>query len=122
MPLINAADLPLPAQADGERFALAVRGTNDGIWDWDIRSGEVFFSPRWKDMIGYEDHELANEFSTFETRVHPEDHDRVMKTVNDYLCGSLDHYSVEFRFQHKDGSWRWILARGRALRDAEGKP
>ncbi|MFO1437943.1 MAG: ATP-binding protein [Verrucomicrobiaceae bacterium] len=105
-----------------ERFALAVRGTNDGIWDWDIRTNEVFFSPRWKDMIGYDDEELANDFSTFETRVHPEDHDRVMQTVKDYLYGPLDRYAVEFRFQHKNGSWRWMLARGRALRDPDGKP
>ena len=105
-----------------ERFALAVRGTNDGIWDWDIRTNEVFFSPRWKDMIGFDDDELANDFSTFEVRVHPEDHDRVMQTVKDYLYGPLDRYAVEFRFQHKDGSWRWMLARGRALRDPDGKP
>ncbi|MBL9129822.1 MAG: response regulator [Verrucomicrobiaceae bacterium] len=104
-----------------ERFALAVRGTNDGIWDWDIRTNKVFFSPRWKNMIGYDDEELANEFQTFESRVHPEDHDRVMKTIQDYLYGPLDRYAVEFRFQHKDGSWRWMLARGRALRD-NGKP
>jgi PAS domain S-box-containing protein len=108
--------------ASEERFALAVRGTNDGIWDWDIRTNKVFFSPRWKDMIGYDDEELANEFSTFETRVHPEDHDRVMQTVKDYLYGPLDRYAVEFRFQHKNGSWRWMLARGRALRDPDGKP
>jgi PAS domain S-box-containing protein len=116
------ADAVRTLAASEERFALAVRGTNDGIWDWDIRTNEVFFSPRWKLMIGYEDHELPNAFSAFETRLHPEDHDRVMQTVNDYLYGSLDRYAVEFRFQHKDGSWRWILARGRALRDPEGKP
>ncbi len=105
-----------------ERFALAVRGTNDGIWDWDIRSGKVFFSPPWKSMIGYEDDELENVFATFETLLHPEDHDRVLDTLNDYLAGSIPRYSVEFRFRHKDGSWRWILARGRALRDENDKP
>jgi PAS domain S-box-containing protein len=105
-----------------ERFALAVRGTNDGIWDWDIRSGKVFFSPPWKGMIGYEDDELENVFTTFETQLHPEDHDRVLGTLNDYLAGRIPRYSVEFRFRHKDGSWRWILARGRALRDENDKP
>ena len=108
--------------ASEERFALAVRGTNDGIWDWDIRANKVFFSPRWKDMIGYEDEELVNEFQSFESRLHPEDHDRVMATIHDYLYGTRDRYAVEFRFRHKNGSWRWMLARGRALRDAEGKP
>ncbi|MFC5454452.1 PAS domain-containing hybrid sensor histidine kinase/response regulator [Prosthecobacter fluviatilis] len=105
-----------------ERFALAVRGTNDGIWDWDIRTGKVFFSPPWKSMIGYEDDELENVFATFESHLHPDDHDRVMATLNDYLAGRIPRYAVEFRFRHKDGSWRWILARGRALRDEQGTP
>jgi len=105
-----------------ERFALAVRGTNDGIWDWDIRTGEVFFSPPWKSMIGYEDDELENVFATFDKLLHPEDHERVMATLNDYLESRIPRYSVEFRFKHKDGSWRWILARGRSLRDKSGKP
>ncbi|MFN0075017.1 MAG: PAS domain-containing protein [Prosthecobacter sp.] len=105
-----------------ERFALAVRGTNDGIWDWDVRTGEVFFSPPWKNMIGYEDDELDNVFATFEKLLHPEDHDRVMATLNDYLESRTQRYAVEFRFRHKDGSWRWILARGRSLRDEDGKP
>jgi two-component system sensor histidine kinase/response regulator len=108
--------------ASEERFALAVRGTNDGIWDWDIRSGEVFFSPRWKSMVGYEDDELPDNFTAFEMLLHPDDHDRVMATLNEYLDNQSPRYSVEFRFRHKDGSWRWILARGRALRDANGKP
>jgi PAS domain S-box-containing protein len=99
-----------------------VRGTNDGIWDWDIRSGEVFFSPRWKSMVGYDDEELPDNFSTFEKLLHPDDHDRVMATLNEYLNNQSQRYSVEFRFRHKDGGWRWILARGRALRDANGKP
>ncbi len=105
-----------------ERFALAVRGTNDGIWDWDIRTGKVFFSPPWKSMIGYADDEIENDFGTFEKLLHPDDHDRVMATLNDYLASRIPRYAVEFRFRHKDGSWRWILARGRALRDEHGKP
>ncbi|WP_395749795.1 ATP-binding protein [Prosthecobacter sp.] len=105
-----------------ERFALAVRGTSDGIWDWDIRTNKVFFSPPWKSMIGYADDEIANDFSAFENLLHPEDHDRVLATLNDYLESRIPRYYVEFRFHHKDGSWRWILARGRALRDENGKP
>ena len=129
--MLHACSLRLPnAPAEAvrelaeseERFALAVRGTNDGIWDWDIRTGKVFFSPRWKSMIGYEDDQLENTFATFESLLHPEDHDRVMATLEDYLAGRTPHYAVEFRFRHRDGSWRWILARGRALRDDNGTP
>ncbi len=108
--------------ASEERFALAVRGTNDGIWDWDIRTNEVFFSPRWKSMVGFAEDELENTFSTFEQLLHPDDHHRVLAVLNDYLSGKIPRYAVEFRFRHKDGSWRWILARGRALRDENGKP
>ena len=122
MHALNSDDLPPFADASASRFALAMQGTNDGIWDWDIRSGAVFFSPRWKSMIGYEDEELPNDFSTFESRLHPEDHDRVMKAVNDHLHGLQDRYAVEFRLQHKNGTWRWMLGRGRALRDPDGKP
>jgi PAS domain S-box-containing protein len=105
-----------------ERFELAVRGSNDGLWDWDIEGDSVFFSPRWKSQLGYADDEIAHQFSEFESRLHPDDHDRVMQTVKDYLDGSLSSYSVEFRMRCKDGSYRWILARGLALRDGQGKP
>lgn len=105
-----------------ERYALAVAGSNDGIWDWDILTNEVFYSPRWKEMIGYDENELANSFSEFEQRLHPQDHERVMQTVKDYLDGRLPNYQVEFRLRHKDGSYRWILARGQVVRNDAGKP
>ena len=105
-----------------EQFELAVRGSNDGIWDWDIESDTIFFSPRWKSQLGYEDHEISHHFSEFESRLHPEDHERVMNTVKVYLAGRLRTYSVEFRMRCKDGSYRWILTRGVVLRDRQGNP
>jgi PAS domain S-box-containing protein len=105
-----------------ERLLLAIEGVNDGIWDWDVRTNTTYFSPKWKEMVGYEDQELANNYQTFESLLHPDDLMRVRAAIGDYLEGRAGTYSVEFRFRHKDGSWRWILARGEALRDGEGKP
>ncbi len=105
-----------------ERFTLAVEGSNDGVWDWDMVTNQVYFSPTWKAMIGYNQDELNNGFADFESLIHPDDHDRVLMAVNDYLTGKKDAYDIEFRFHHKDGSYRWHRARGKALRDAQGRP
>jgi len=105
-----------------EQFELAVRGSNDGLWDWDLETNAAFFSPRWKSQLGYEDHEIPHHLTEFESRLHPDDRERVLKTVRDYLDARLSSYAVEFRMRCKDGSYRWILARGVALRDQDGKP
>lgn len=105
-----------------ERFDLAMRGTNDGVWDWNILTNEIYFSPRWKAMLGYKDEELENVFSTFEKLLHPDDVARVMKSVEDYLAGKTKKFKHEFRMQHKNGQWEHILGRGYVMRDKAGKP
>ncbi len=105
-----------------ERFALAIEGTNDGLWDWNIDTNEVYFSPRWKAQIGYADDEIANSFDEWRHHVHPDDLAPTEAALQAYLEGRTPEYSVEFRFRHKDDSYRWILARAAAVRDAEGKP
>jgi PAS domain S-box-containing protein len=105
-----------------EQFMLAVNGSNDGIWDWDLRNNTLYLSAKWKQMIGYEDHELPNMYSTFEDRLHPDDRTHVQEYIRSYLTGENPVYSIEFRLLHKNGSYIWILARGEALRDKDGVP
>ncbi|MBW4495143.1 MAG: PAS domain S-box protein [Oscillatoria princeps RMCB-10] len=105
-----------------ERFELAVRGSRDGLWDWDIQTNDVYFSPRWKNMLGFEDWELQNTFDEWEKRIHPDDIDRVLASVQACLSGLTPYLEVEYRLRHKDGSSRWIFGRGAVLFDATGKP
>jgi len=104
-----------------EQFELAVDGSNDGIWDWDLRSNTFFLSAQWKAQLGWADHELPNTFETFESRIHPDDKARVMESVQDYQSGKISSYAVELRLRHKDGTYRWILTRGKAIRNAVGE-
>src|SRR5215475_2799458 len=104
-----------------ERFELAVRGSRDGLWDWDLATNEVYYSPRWKSILGYEDHEISNRLEEWEERLHPDERARVLAANYAHIDGSTPHYEHEFRLRHKDGSYRWILSRGVALRDSEGK-
>ncbi|MFZ5949888.1 MAG: PAS domain-containing protein, partial [Candidatus Rifleibacteriota bacterium] len=100
-----------------ERYMLAVKGTQDGIWDWDIKTNRVFLSARWKEMIGYRDDELRNDFDTFISFLHPDEKNVVKKYIERYLRGELDEYNLEFRYRHKKGHYIWIQARGEAMRD-----
>jgi PAS domain S-box-containing protein len=104
-----------------ERFELAVAGSQDGLWDWDLGTDEVYFSPRWKSILGYEDHEIANHVDEWIRRLHPDESERVLAANYAHIHGTTPHYEYEYRLRHKDGSYRWILARGVALRDAQGK-
>ena len=105
-----------------ERFKLAVEGSQDGLWDWDLVKNILYFSPRWKEIIGYADDELPNVLETWEQCLHPDDRSRVQAAISDYLAGRSHTYEIEFRMRHSDGSDRWILTRGQARWDETGKP
>ena len=109
-------------RASEERWKLALRGSNDGIWDWNVKTNEVFYSVRWKEMLGFEDHEIANERDEWAKRVHPNDVNKVMQTIQDHLAKKTPFYTSEHRVLCKDGAYRWILDRGQALWDEAGNP
>ena len=103
-----------------EQFALAVWGSNDGIWDWNISTNELFLSAKWKEQLGYRDDEIPNEYASFETRIHPDDKPLLLEKVQRYLDGLDQKYDFEFRLLHKDGTYRWIRSRGEAVRNESG--
>jgi PAS domain S-box-containing protein len=105
-----------------ERFALAVQGSKDGLWDWDLSQKEIYFSPAWKRMLGFEDDEAANRFDEWRDRLHPDDREGAVARLRRYLEGTDLDYEQEYRLRHKDGTYRWILSRGVALHDASGRP
>ncbi|MBN1486943.1 MAG: GAF domain-containing protein [Anaerolineae bacterium] len=103
-----------------ERLALAMQATNDGIWDWDIANNSVYFSSRWKAMLGYQKYELEDRFETWLERMHPDDIETATAALRGYLCGESPQFEVEHRLRHKDGSYRWILTRGMLIKDENG--
>ena len=104
------------------RLELVIQGSNDGVWDWNMATGEMYFSPRWKSMLGYDDGELKNDRATWEALLHPADREEVVGKVRAALSGAASNFELEQRLRHKDGSYRWILARAVILRDPFGRP
>jgi PAS domain S-box-containing protein len=103
-----------------ERLQFELQATGLGPWDWDLTTNVVEFWPERKRQIGYEPHEISNRYEEWESRLHPDDRDRVLTALRAYLDGRLPEYSLEFRLRHKDGTYRWIFTRGVVLRDASG--
>ncbi len=94
-----------------ERFSLAMRGANDGLWDWNLETDEVYYSPRWKNMLGYAENDLENTLNTWANLVHPDDKDIVLEKVQDYIDGRKHSFEVEMRMRHKDGHEVFVLSR-----------
>ena len=109
----------LAEHSTGERIRAALEAAQVGLWDWDLRTNSAFFSREWKQQLGYAEHEIGDQFVEWESRVHPDDLDRAYQAIREYLDEPTRGFEVELRMQHKDGSYRWILARCALERDGE---
>ncbi|MBX3340640.1 MAG: PAS domain S-box protein [Nitrospira sp.] len=102
------------------RLTMTVQGSHIGIWDWNLTTDAVYFSPQWKSQLGHDDTTLPNAFQEWQSRIHPEDRALVHQTVHSCLNGDRAQFELEHRLRHRDGSYRWILSRGTLIRDVYG--
>jgi len=105
-----------------ERYALAASGAGAGLWDWDLIEDRIFFSPRWKEMLGHDDEDIGSSPSEWLSRVHPEDRERLEDALIEHVAGQSAHFENEHRILHDNGTYPWMLARGTAVRDENGEP
>jgi diguanylate cyclase (GGDEF)-like protein/PAS domain S-box-containing protein len=104
-----------------ERYALAARGANDGLWDWNLVTSAIYFSPRWKAMLGFLESEIEDRLEEWIGRIHDADRERVKEEIAAHQKGLTPHFESEHRLLHKDGGFRWMLSRGLAVHDPTGK-
>jgi diguanylate cyclase (GGDEF)-like protein/PAS domain S-box-containing protein len=109
-------------RASEERYALAAQSVNDGLWDWNLKTNEVYYSARWKSMIGCEDGEIGTHPDEWLKRVHPEDAQGVRTALDDHLQGRTPLFESEHRVRHKDRGYRWVLSRALAVRNGDRRP
>jgi PAS domain S-box-containing protein len=106
-----------------ERLRYALEGSNHAIWDWDIKTGHVFFSPSWKRLLGYEEHEIEDHIHEWEKRIHPDDKQQLQQDLDNHFGSGLAHYENEYRLQTKNKTYKWILGRGKIVERApDGTP
>ncbi len=106
-----------------ERFELALHASQAGLWDWNIRTGEMYTSPDRREFLDYRDGNGAGEIGKLGRKIHPEDRPRVLQVLNDHLAGRTEEYRIEYRIREEDGSWSWYLDRGRVVeRDERNMP
>ena len=104
-----------------ERFSLAMPDATDGLWDWNLKTDEVYYSPRWKSMLGFDEEELGGQPDTWRSLLHPDDREPSLSFLRNFLAGRDEKYELEFRLQHKEGHYRDILARALLVRDLNGE-
>jgi PAS domain S-box-containing protein len=105
-----------------ERFQFAITGSNNGIWDRNLLTDETYFSPRFKELLGYADHEMRNFFEEWSERLHPEDKEKTLELLQQHLMKHTDSYDIEYRLKVKSGEYKWFRTKGQAMWDNDGKP
>jgi diguanylate cyclase (GGDEF)-like protein/PAS domain S-box-containing protein len=105
-----------------ERYALAARGANDGLWDWDLESGRIYYSPRWKQLLGWKEEEIGDRPEEWTSRVHPQDLLAFESALDNHLSGTSPAFECDYRMLHRDLGYRWVASRGLAVRNDQGKP
>lgn len=106
-----------------QRWKFALNSSKDGVWDWNLTDNTIYFSPMWKEMLGYKDEEIKNTFSEWEKMMHPDDKKKAEEEIVKHMTKQTDYYLLEHRLRQKNGQYKWILARGKIIeRDNDGKP
>ncbi|HNN36179.1 MAG TPA: EAL domain-containing protein [Pseudomonadales bacterium] len=105
-----------------ERLQLALLASRDGIWDWCIQSDQVYYSPRWLEILGYQPDEFPPHLHEWQQRLHPRDADQVLQAMQAHIAGTQPHYQISYRLRARDGRYRWVLARGQVLYDMHDVP
>lgn len=108
-------------QKSEERLDLAFKGSRDGLWDWNIKTGEMYYSPRWLEMLGFDDGKDYNKFNLWQEAVHPDDLKVAQKSLQEHIDGKKATYECEHRLKHKDGHYIWTIGRGIGIRDSKGE-
>ena len=103
-----------------ERYALAMAGSNDGLWDWKLTTDEIYYSPRWKGLFGHPDDGPTPSLEQWLGRVHEDDLSRLHDSINALCAGRAPHLEIEYRMRHASGTYKWVLTRGMAVRDVHG--
>ncbi|MFL2920171.1 MAG: putative bifunctional diguanylate cyclase/phosphodiesterase [Thalassobaculaceae bacterium] len=104
-----------------ERYSLAMRASNDGLWDWDLKTNKIYYSDRWKEMLGFNDDEISDTPDEWLSRIHQEDHDRVRASIDAYLEGTTSNFEIEYRIRHFSDNYLWMMAKGLAIRTSSGR-
>lgn len=119
---INKHNTERKLRESEERYALAVRAANDGIWDWNLKTNEIYYSVRWKKMLGYRSRDIGTDPNDWFNLVHSDDQKLIQSNLSSHLKGLTDHFECEYRIRNSNGNYLWVLSRGLAVRDEEGTP